>query len=320
MKALVFEEKLALQDVPVPNPLPDEALVKVRMAGICKTDVEIVKGYMDFHGVPGHEFVGTVERSSDPKQIGLRVVGEINAGCRECSLCRKGLERHCPHRTVLGILGRDGAMAEYLTLPASNLLPVPPSLPDEKAVFSEPLAAALEILEQVKIQPADRVAVIGDGKLGLLICMVLRLTGCDLVLVGKHPEKMKLFTDMKGLTISLDEFCARDDRFDVMVEASGNQSGWDLAVSRVKPRGVIVLKSTYHGSLNFNPAPLVIDEITVVGSRCGQFAPALRLMESGLVDPTPLISGIFPMDRAEDAFRESQEPGNFKILLKMANS
>lgn len=320
MKALVFDERLSLQDAPVPNPLPDEALVKVRMAGICKTDVEIVKGYMDFHGVPGHEFVGTVERSSDPQQVGLRVVGEINSGCRECSFCRKGLERHCPHRTVLGILGRDGAMAEYLTLPASNLLPVPPSLPDEKAVFTEPLAAALEILEQVKIQPADRVAVIGDGKLGLLICMVLRLTGCDLVLVGKHPEKMKLFTDMKGSTIFLDEFCARDDHYDVVVEASGHQSGWELAVSRVKPRGVIVLKSTYHGSLNFNPAPLVIDEITVVGSRCGQFAPALRLMESGLVDPTPLISGIFPMDQAGEAFRVSQEPGNFKILLKMTDS
>ena len=164
----------------------------------------------------------------------------------------------------LGILGRDGAMAEYLTLPASNLLPVPPALSDEKAVFTEPLAAVLEILEQVKIQPDHRVAVIGDGKLGLLICMVLRLTGCDLVLVGKHPEKMKLFTDMQGSTITLDAFCADDDRFDVVVEASGHPSGWELAVSRVKPRGIIVLKSTYHGSLNFNPAPLVIDEITVV--------------------------------------------------------
>jgi len=319
MKALVFEEKLSLQDVPVPNPLPDEALVKVRMAGICKTDVEIVKGYMSFQGVPGHEFVGTVERSSDPQQVGLRVVGEINAGCGECSFCRKGMERHCRHRTVLGILGRDGAMAEYLTLPASNLLAVPPALPDEKAVFTEPLAAALEILEQVKIQPDHRVAVIGDGRLGLLICMVLRLTGCDLVLVGKHPEKMKLFTDMQGSTISLDEFCPSDDRFDVVVESSGHPSGWELAINRVKPRGTIVLKSTYHGSLNFNPAPLVIDEITVVGSRCGQFGAALRLMESGLVDPTSLISGIFPMDQAEEAFRESQSPDNFKILLKMAD-
>jgi threonine dehydrogenase-like Zn-dependent dehydrogenase len=319
MKALVFEEKLALQDVPVPNPLPGEALVKVAVAGICKTDVEIVKGYMNFHGVPGHEFVGTVERSSDPRQTGLRVVGEINAGCGECSLCRSGLERHCRHRTVLGILGRDGAMAEYLTLPASNLVPVPDDLPNEKAVFTEPLAAALEILEQVKIQPAHRVAVLGDGKLGLLICMVLRLTGCDLVLVGKHPEKMKFFEDMHGSTIPLDAFRATDDRFDVIVESSGHPSGWELAVSRVEPRGTIILKSTYHGSLNFNPAPLVIDEITVVGSRCGQFAPALRLMESGLVDPSPLISAVFPMDRAGEAFRASQEPGNFKILLKMAD-
>jgi threonine dehydrogenase-like Zn-dependent dehydrogenase len=319
MKALVFDERLSLQDIPVPNPLPGEALVKVAMAGICKTDVEIVKGYMDFQGVPGHEFVGTVERSSDPQQVGLRVVGEINAGCGECSFCRRGLERHCRHRTVLGILGRDGAMAEYLTLPASNLVPVPPDLSDEKAVFTEPLAAALEILEQVKIQPDHRVAVIGDGKLGLLICMVLRLTGCDLVLVGKHPEKLKLFADMHGSTNPLDTFCATDDRFDVIVEASGHPSGWELAVSRVKPRGTIILKSTYHGSLDFNPAPLVIDEITVVGSRCGQFAPALRLMESSLVDPSPLISAIFPMDQAEEAFRASQQPGNFKILLRMGD-
>jgi threonine dehydrogenase-like Zn-dependent dehydrogenase len=320
MKALVFDEKLSLQDVPIPNPLPGEALVRVRMAGICKTDVEIVRGYMNFHGVPGHEFVGTVERTPDPQQLGLRVVGEINAGCGQCSYCRKGLQRHCPNRSVLGILGREGALAEYLTLPATNLSPVPDGLPDEKAVFTEPLAAALEILEQVKIEPEHRVAVIGDGKLGLLICMVLRLTGCDLLLVGKHPEKMELFSTIGGSIISLDEFRGRDDRFDVVVEASGHPSGWELAVSRVKPRGTVVLKSTYHGSLNFNTAPLVIDEITVLGSRCGQFGSALRLLESDLVDPTVLISGIFPMDRAEEAFRESQQPGNFKILLRMMDS
>ncbi len=281
MKALVFEGKPALQDVPVPNPLPGEALVKVRMAGICKTDIEIVRGYMNFHGIPGHEFVGTVKRSPDPQQVGRRVVGEINAGCGDCSYCRKGLQRHCPHRTVLGILGRDGAMAEYLTLPTSNLVPVPPTLSDEKAVFTEPLAAALEILEQVKIRPEDSVAVIGDGRLGLLVCMVLRLTGCNLLLVGKHPEKLEFFTRMHGSSITLDSFRSREGRFDVVVEASGHPSGWELAVRRVKPRGIIVLKSTYHGGFDFNPAPLVIDEITVVGSRCGQFAAALRLMESG---------------------------------------
>ncbi|MGB6068586.1 MAG: alcohol dehydrogenase catalytic domain-containing protein [Desulfomonilaceae bacterium] len=317
MKALVFDGKLAFQDVPVPNPLPGEALVRVRIAGICKTDIEIVRGYMNFRGIPGHEFVGTVERSPDPQQVGLRVVGEINAGCGDCSYCRMGLQRHCPHRTVLGILGRDGAMAEYLTLPTSNLVPVPHTLSDEQAIFTEPLAAALEILEQVKIRPEDRVAVIGDGRLGLLVCMVLRLTGCDLLLVGKHPEKLEFFARMNGSTITLDSFNARDDRFDAVVEASGHPSGWGLAVSRVKPRGAIVLKSTYHGGFDFNPAPLVIDEIRVVGSRCGQFGAALRLMESGLVDPTPLISETFPIDQAEEAFRESQKSDNLKVLLKM---
>ncbi len=316
MKALVFDEELRLKEIPKPQIPPGEALVKVLMAGICNTDVEISRGYMNFKGVPGHEFVGVVESSPDAEQVGARVVGEINAGCGECSSCRASMARHCPNRTVLGILGRDGAFAEYLTLPAENLIPVPDSVSNEKAVFTEPLAAALEILEQVKIRPADRVLVIGDGKLGLLICMVLRLTGCRLTLMGKHPEKLKLFGDMGGEVITPTGLAETAARFDVVVEASGHPSGWSTAVQRVKPRGILVLKSTYHGDLSFNPAPLVINEITVVGSRCGLLAPALRLMENGLADPTILLSEVFPFSEAEKAFKRSQNAGVFKILLQ----
>lgn len=316
MKALVFDGNLSVQEIPPPVLPPGEALVKVLMAGICNTDVEISRGYMNFRGVPGHEFVGVVESSPDPEQIGVRVVGEINAGCGECSWCRASMERHCPNRTVLGILGRDGAFAEYLTLPPRNLIPVPDRVSNEMAVFTEPLAAALEILEQVKIKPADRVLVIGDGKLGLLICMVLRLTGCRLILMGKHPDKLRMFQNMGGEVITPGELSQTTDRFDVVVEASGHPSGWGVAVQRVKPRGTLVLKSTYHGDFAFNPAPLVIDEITVVGSRCGLLAPALRLMDNGLADPTILISEIFPFSDAEAAFKRSLEGGVFKILLQ----
>jgi threonine dehydrogenase-like Zn-dependent dehydrogenase len=317
VKALVFDGKLSLKDLPVPKPATNEALVRVLTAGICKTDVEISRGYMNFQGILGHEFVGIVEQSPNIEQLGCRVVGEINAGCGTCSWCKAGMERHCPNRTCLGILGRNGAMAEYLTLPPSNLITVPENLSSEKAVFAEPLAAALEILEQVHIKPADEVLVIGDGKLGLLICMVLRLTGCKLLLVGKHAEKLEYFEKLHGSTALLHEFADTRDKFDIVVEASGSPGGWRLAVDRVKPRGTLILKSTYHGNLEFNPAPLVIDEITVVGSRCGQLAPALRIMSLGLVDPAPLISGIFPLAEAETAFVKSQESASMKVLLKI---
>jgi len=317
MKALIFDGTLKLTDTPKPVPPSGEALVRVTTAGICNTDVEITRGYMNFRGVPGHEFVGIVEAADERELIGARVVGEINAGCGQCSWCAQGMERHCPNRTVLGIAGRDGAFAEYLCLPVKNLVRVPDSLSDEIAVFTEPLAAAMEILEQVKIEPSYRVLVLGDGKLGLLVAMVLRLTGCDLVLVGKHRDKLELFARGGGAVLLLDELKSSNERFDVVVEASGSPSGWDLAVSCVKPRGTVVLKSTYHGALNFNPAPLVIDEITVVGSRCGRFGPALRVLDAGLVDPTVLIAAVFPFDQAEEAFQRSQDRGALKILLKM---
>lgn len=317
MRALVFDGRVKLRDLPMPEVPPKEALVKVRLAGICNTDIEICRGYMDFRGVLGHEFVGTVEKSPEGVMVGSRVAGEINVGCGACTWCSRGMERHCPNRTVLGILGRDGAMAEYLALPLANLVEVPDNVSDEKAVFIEPIAAALEILEQVRIEPAHRVMIIGDGKLGMLICMVLRLTGCDLTLVGKHPEKMALAEGMGVSAIPLSTISQDPLPFDVVIEASGNPTGWALAVRCVNPRGTIVLKSTYHGELQFNPAPLVINEVSVVGSRCGRFAPAVRLLQRGLIDPTPLISGIFPLDRGEEAFKRSENADCFKVLLKM---
>jgi alcohol dehydrogenase len=317
VKALFFEGKLTLKDVPKPTPPPGEALVKVSMVGICGTDLEITKGYMDFRGIPGHEFVGIVESSPDGASIGARVVGEINAGCGRCPQCAAGMERHCLDRTVLGIAGRNGALAEYLTLPVSNLVPVPDSLTDDKAVFTEPVAAAAEILEQVLVRPADRVLVIGDGRLGLLVSMVLRLTGCDLKLVGKHRSKLDIFARLGGSVEELESFSRSKQRFDMVVEASGHPSGWDLAVRSVKPRGTLVLKSTYHGAMDFNPAPLVIDEVTVVGSRCGRFAPALRLMELGLLDPTPLISAVVSLEQAKEVIERPDATAGLKILVKM---
>lgn len=317
MKAFVFDGKPRLVEMEKPAPSKEEALIKVRLAGICKTDLEIIKGYMDFQGVLGHEFVGSVEEARDETIIGRRVVGEINAGCGACSYCYRGLQRHCPNRTVMGILGRAGAMAEYLTLPLENLSVVPENVSDEKAAFTEPMAAALEILEQIKIEPNHRILVVGDGKLGLLVSMVLRLTGCDLLCVGKHDNKLKLLNDLAINTIKLDSVDQLGREFDMVVEASGNPGGWSLAVSKVKPRGAIVLKSTYHGAFDFNPAPLVIDEITVIGSRCGVFEPALRLMQRGLIDPLPLLSDILPLEKAEEAFQKSQDKGILKILLSI---
>ena len=308
MKTLVFDGELRIQDMPIPVPKDGEALVRVLLAGICKTDTEITKGYMNFIGVLGHEFVGVVEDARDKSLVGKRVVGEINAGCESCRSCVRGLSRHCLHRTVLGIQGRHGAFAEYLTLPEANLVIVPDSVSNEKAVFVEPLAAALEILEQVHIEPSDRVLVIGDGKLGVLIAMVLNLYGSDLLLVGKHREKMVVFEDQGGKVVFLEELLDTADRFDKVIEASGRPSGWKLALERVKPRGTIVLKSTYHESISFNPAPLVIDEITLVGSRCGLF-PRLSDSSQG-VSSTPCRSfqPFIPWNRLARRLRRLRNP------------
>ena len=266
----VDRKKVSVKEVEKPQ-RADEVLVRVVLSGICNTDLEIARGYAGFNGTIGHEFVGIDES-------GQRVVGEINAGCGECELCRAGDSRHCATRTVLGIHGRDGAHAEFLQLPAINLLPVPENVPDEHAVFAEPLAAACGVLERVTINSDDRVAVIGDGKLGLLCAQVIALTGASVVLIGKHAEKLRI-AERRGVETTNPKLAAKRKReFDVVVEASGSATGFGLAIELLRPRGQLVLKSTFHGKTELNAAPIVVDEISIVGSRCGRFQPALDLL------------------------------------------
>lgn len=315
MKAVLFEDGLRfVRDRPVPRPAAGEALVRVLVAGVCNTDIEILKGYMGFRGVIGHEFAGVVEQCADERLVGRRVVGEINAGCGRCDYCLGGLEGHCPERSVLGILGRDGAMAEYLTLPARNLHVVPDGVADEEAVFAEPLAAAFEIAQQVHVRPSMRVLVMGDGKLGLLAAMVLGLAGGDVTVLGKHEEKLKIASRRNLKTVMLGAL-AMERAYDVVVEATGAAGGLEMALGLVRPRGTIVLKTTVAGAREMNLAPVVIDEITVVGSRCGPFGPALRALAGGLVDVRPLIAGVLTFERAGEALEKARERGSLKILL-----
>ncbi len=313
MKALYLKDSLALKEIPVPVFSENDALVKVKMAGICNTDLELVKGYMGFEGVLGHEFVGVVEKAANQKWVGKRICGEINFGCAECLYCKRGLSRHCPNRTVMGILKQNGAFAEYVVLPIRNLHEIPESIPNSSAVFVEPLAAGLEILEQIKIEPNCDLAVIGDGKLGLLICQLLRLTGCRLKLIGKHPKKLALAQSWGISTLKVDEM--EDRKYDFVVEASGSPSGFARAMQLVRPRGTLVLKSTYQGSLELNAAPIVIDEITIVGSRCGPFEPAIRALENNLVKVDDLIDQTYPFSQALQAFEHAKQPGSLKIIL-----
>jgi threonine dehydrogenase-like Zn-dependent dehydrogenase len=300
------------RDLPTPVPADAEVLVRVRCAGICNTDLELVRGYYPFVGVPGHEFVGVVERAAGPLG-GRRVVGEINAVCGECAACRAGRSSHCERRTVLGIVGRDGAFAESLVLPAANLHPVPDGLPDEVAVFTEPLAAALEIQQQVEVGRDDRVLVAGDGKLGQLIARTLQATGCRLTVVGRHPDKLALLEAAGIATASRHRIEAGS--FDLAVECTGNAEGFDLARRALRPRGTLVLKSTYADRLTVDAASLVVDEITVVGSRCGPFEPALRMLAEGRVDPRPLVQAGYPLERAVEAFEHAARPGVLKVLI-----
>lgn len=316
MRALLFDGALRYEpDYPRPEPPPGEALVRVRLAGVCATDRELVRGYMGYRGILGHEFVGEVVQAPDPAWLGRRVVGDINAACYRCPTCLAGRHTHCPNRTTLGIMGRDGAFADYLCLPLPNLYRVPDHVPDEKAVFTEPLAAACEILAQVAIRPTERVIVIGDGKLGLLVAAVMRLTGADLLLIGRHRDKLAI-AGAWGIATALVTEEIADRQADVVVECSGHPSGFALARRLVRPAGVLVMKSTYHGQVEVDISALVVDEITVVGSRCGPFAPALRLLAAGLVDPTPLISACYGLEEGEAAFARAAEPGILKVLLK----
>ncbi|MEJ5198875.1 MAG: alcohol dehydrogenase catalytic domain-containing protein [Anaerolineae bacterium] len=316
MRALLCDNGLRYDPVyPDPQPTPGEALVRVRLAGLCSTDRELVAGYMGFRGVLGHEFVGEVVEAADASWIGQRVVGDINAACYRCETCLAGRHTHCPNRTTLGIAGRDGAFAEYLTLPLPNLYRVPPTVPDERAVFTEPLAAACEILEQVSIRPTDRVIVVGDGRLGLLSAAVLRLTGADLLLVGRHAEKLAI-AQAWGVATQVGADGLPERRADVVVECTGRPAGFELARRLLRPRGTLVLKSTYHGEPAVNLSALVVDEITLVGSRCGPFAAALRLLEAGLVDPTPLIAARYRLEDGAEAFDLAFERGALKVLLE----
>jgi alcohol dehydrogenase len=307
MKALVFDGQLSFRDnYPVPTPAPAEQLVQVRRAGICNTDLEITKGYMNYRGVLGHEFVGVLADGS-------RVVGEINAADGTCDICLRGDVTHCGNRSVLGIFERDGAMAEYLTLPARNLHRVPDAVTDTQAVFVEPLAAALEITDRVHIRPSQHVAVVGDGKLGLLVAQVLHLTGCRVSVIGRHARKLEILR-RRGIP-TLDDTSGCLGRFDVAVDCSGQASGFDLARQLLRPRGTLVLKSTFHGAQQMVMAPLVIDEITVVGSRCGPFEPALRLLERRLIDVEPLLDAEYPIAQGVEAFKRAITPGTLKVQI-----
>ena len=310
------DQKIRLRnDLPTPEPPNGEALIKVRLAGICATDLEMVRGYYPFTGIMGHEFVGEVIQSpTKPGLEGQRVVGEINASCGQCQACKAGRPTHCEKRSVLGILNRNGVFAEYLTLPVENLHLLPDSLADEAAVFTEPLAAALEIQEQVQIQPTDRVLVIGAGRLGQLVAQTLALTGCELLVVTRHKAQEDLL-GLRGIA-TCKETEAPTREVDVVVEATGSPQGFALARRAVRPRGTIILKSTYKGELQVNISAIVVDEITLVGSRCGPFPPAIRLLESGKVDPRPLISGRYPLAEAESAIHQAGQPGALKILLE----
>jgi threonine dehydrogenase-like Zn-dependent dehydrogenase len=318
MKALLVKNgELKLADVEIPA-AGGEALIRVTLSGICNTDLEIVRGYANYEGIIGHEFVGVVEEcAARPELVGKRVVGEINAGCGECESCAAGDPRHCPRRTVLGIVGRNGAHAEYLTLPPENLIELTDNITDEQAVFAEPLAAAAGIADSVRIGPETRVAVIGDGKLGLLCAAALRFLSPSLVVIGKHPQKLWIAADMGIRTMLLRRIAAEHLRsFDVVVEASGSESGFALALDLVKPRGTVVLKSTFHGTPTWEASRVVVDEITIVGSRCGRFRPALGLLESRSVDVERLISRIMPLSDGVEAMRIAARPGVLKVLLR----
>jgi len=310
-------------DYPIPEPLPDEALVRVRLAGICNTDLEIVRGYAGFAGVPGHEFVGEVMSCpARPDLVGRRVVGEINCVCFDCAACRANRPTHCERRRVLGIVDHDGAFADYLTLPAVNLHPVPDELPDEIAPFVEPVAAAFEMLEQVHVRPTDRVAVLGDGKLGLLCAQVLALAGGPVTVVGKHREKLALAAQW-----GLDTYCLSPDRdeaplanvpgspWDIVVEATGSAGGLEMAGALVRPRGTIILKSTVAAHTTIALAPFTVNEYTVVGSRCGPFPPAIRALTRGTVHVRELISARYPLEQGAAAFARAAAPGVLKVQL-----
>jgi len=320
MKAVVFDKELKM-DINHAKPVPqkDEALIKVSLAGICNTDYEITKGYMGYVGILGHEFVGVVEEvnGEDKSWIGKRVVAEISYGCDNpnCEWCAKKNYRHCPDRHTLGIWRKDGCFAEYVTMPTKVLFEVPENVTDEQAVFVEPLAAACEISEQLHIEPTQKVVVLGDGKLGLTTALALHSQNLDVLLVGKHQNKLDIAKN-QGVKTKLLSDLKIENAYDVVVEATGTASGFETSMALTKPRGILVLKSTVATGKELNLAPIVINEITVLGSRCGQFLPALRLLENNRIDFKPFISGIYPVDKAIEAFEANKSKETIKVLIK----
>ena len=317
MKSLWLEkQKLTyLENIPIPIPGRGEALIRVLLAGICSTDLEIMRGYYPFSGIPGHEFVGEVVSSpDDPSWVGMRVVGEINIACWECETCKSGLTRHCEHRKTLGVHDWNGAFAEYLILPIINLHHVPDHVSDEAAVFVEPLAAAHEILEQTSLEPTDHVLVIGAGRLGQLVAAVIVGTGCDLDVLVRHTKQRELLAKLNIHTVTQDELDST--KYNLIVDASGSADGFSLAIKYIHPRGRIVLKSTYRGNVDVNFSKLVVDEVTLIGSRCGSFEPALSLLAEGKVDPRTLIEAICPLEQGIKALELAGAPGILKVLVR----
>ncbi|MBD3672962.1 MAG: alcohol dehydrogenase catalytic domain-containing protein [Planctomycetaceae bacterium] len=315
MKAVYLDDTgLSVRDdLEQPTLQSDEVLVKVLKAGICETDLQLVKGYMQFQGVLGHEFVGIAKTG---KYVGQRVVGEINCHCRQCAYCRNGLGNHCPNRTVLGILNHDGAFAEYVAVPQVNLHRIPDSLCDDYATFVEPVAAAFRLQEQLPLDGDETIIVLGDGRLGNLCAQVLKLAGCEhLLVVGKHPEKLAILREMGLQTVVLNQL-EKSKRADIVVDCTGSPTGLPLALELVKPCGTVVMKTTVAGEHHLSMAPVVIDEVTLIGSRCGPFEPAIDALAGGRIIVEPLINATYPLDDAPLAMVKAESPGAFKILLE----
>ncbi len=306
--------QVSIVDADIPRLRDGFALIRMLFAGVCNTDLELQRGYYGFSGIPGHEFVGEVVRANNHSLIGKRVAGEINLACGNCEFCKIALARHCSRRTVLGIVQHPGAFAEFLSLPEENLHVLPDEISSEEAVFIEPLAAACEILDQVQIPRSTRVAVLGDGKLGLLIAQVLHAHGAHVTLYGRHERKLSIARRM-GIDGATSE-AANGASYPVLVEATGSPDGLRQAIGMTQPRGTIVLKSTVHGDVSFDSAPLIVNEISLIGSRCGRFEPAIKLLQEKAVNVQPLISSEFPLSRAVEAFAEAQRPGVLKVLLR----
>lgn len=316
MRALVLDGQMEYRDShPEPRPAEGEGVVQVHLAGICATDLEMVRGYLGFRGVLGHEMVGTVVIGS-PAWKGKRVAAEINCVCRTCDLCQSGLSSHCRRRTVLGIVGRDGCFADYVAVPERNLHEVPSVVPDEEAVFIEPLAAAYQVVKQVGIEPRMSVAVLGSGRLGLLVAQVLARTGCKLEVIGRNPKTL-LLCEKRGIqSRSLEELRRQQDR-DVVVECTGSAGGMEIALKLVRPRGTIVLKSTHAGGEVVNLSPAVIHEVTILGSRCGPFSEAIRALARREIEVSSMVSRVLRIDRGVEAFAAAADPEHLKVLLKI---